>query len=208
MQATRRKPGKRPRFLPSLSLLCNLPAMLQRLCKLSGGLSAVGGSRAALPALARHVRMYGFGSHVSDNGEGVALPRSPARRKPCRLRLARPDLGCPLTCPADPEVTIGAACGRSEAWPAPVGQLPASCKPLCCPALTSCPSPPTPRRSWSGRSSGTSKVRPGGSRRRRHRRGSCPPMHPSHPSLQARRSRTSSRCRAGASGWPPTPRRW
>lgn len=43
--------------------------MLQRLSTLAGGLRAVGAPRAALPSLARHVRMYGFGSHVNDNGE-------------------------------------------------------------------------------------------------------------------------------------------
>lgn len=69
-------------------LLTYLRIMLQRLSTLSGGLRAVGGPRAALPALARHVRMYGFGSHVSDNGE--AWQGSAARcPNPARLQ-ARP----------------------------------------------------------------------------------------------------------------------
>ncbi len=70
------------------SLLTYLRIMLQRLSTLSGGLRAVGGPWAALPALARHVRMYGFGSHVSDNGE--AWQGSAARcPNPARLQ-ARP----------------------------------------------------------------------------------------------------------------------
>lgn len=89
MQATRHSSRSGGVTLWHSSRSCaSRPAMLQRLSTLSGGLRAVGGSRAALPALARQVRLYGFGSHVSDNGE--RLQCAGARCKPCPLyQLAR-----------------------------------------------------------------------------------------------------------------------
>lgn len=44
--------------------------LLSRLSALSGGVGVAVAGRplvAALPALARHARCYGFGSHMSDN---------------------------------------------------------------------------------------------------------------------------------------------
>lgn len=131
--------------------------MLQRLSTLSGGLRAVGGPR-ALPALARQVRLYGFGSHVNDNGERALLrganPSRPAG-SPVTLAPLQPRL-------ADPEVMIGDADRRSEASGVLAGQLPLVCAPACkTPEALTYSMGPRSRRRWIGRCSGTSRVRPG-----------------------------------------------
>lgn len=52
--------------------------MLQHLTTLSGSLRA-GSARAALPAVSRQARCFGFGSHMSDNDPEVRGCRSKAR---------------------------------------------------------------------------------------------------------------------------------